>query len=317
MTSLFCALLALGAPAQEAISSPGHGHGAYVETADGRLYYEKSGEGPVVVLVAGGPGSGHSSFHGYFDRELKGRTVVFFDNIGRGRSDRLKDASGYTVERDAEDIEALRRHLGVERITVIGHSYGGMPAIAYAVKYPQHLDRLVLSDTLHSANGFQQNIDSCNAVAQRQSPEKWAKLMEMRKRGVKSSADEYTDLYGPCLEGVYTYDDTRPPVFFDSGDPQDRFNPEVYLAMLGDDPEWKVAGTMKRFDPRGRLKDLRVPTLICVGRHDQVAIPRVAYEMHKLIPGSRLHVFEKSGHWPWLEEKQIYFEVVNGFLGQS
>src|SRR5437762_8913996 len=132
------------------------------------------GVGPVIIIVAGGPGGGHSSFHPFFSKLAKDHTVVYFDNIGRGRSDRLVNLKQYTVQRDAEDIEVLREKLGQDKITILGHSYGGMPALAYAEKYPEHIARLILSDTLHSARGFQQNIDSCNAFEQRQYPEVWA-----------------------------------------------------------------------------------------------------------------------------------------------
>src|SRR2546423_7907861 len=101
---------------------PIHGHGEYINTPDGKIYYEQEGQGPIVILVAGGPGGPHTSFHPFFSRLASDHTVVYFDNIGRGRSDQLKDPKRYTVWRDAEDIEQLRRALGADKIDVIGHS---------------------------------------------------------------------------------------------------------------------------------------------------------------------------------------------------
>lgn len=294
--------------------APYHGRGQTIETRDGKLYYETEGSGPVVVMVAGGPGGSHVSFHGFFNELAKEHTVVYFDNIGRGRSDRLKDPKKYTVWRDADDIEALRKALGVDKISVIGHSYGGMPAIAYAIRYPQSLDRLVLSDTLHSGEGFQQNIDSCNFTAQNQYPEIWAKLMEMRAKGVKSTAEEYGEIYGPAIGSLYWYDAANGTKMYRSNDPKDGGNDEVYRAMIGEDPEWKVGGTMKSFDPRKQMKEIEAKTLICVGRFDRVATPKVSYEMSQLIPGSKLVIFPKSGHRPWVEEKESYFDAVTKFL---
>ena len=295
---------------------PIHGHGQYCNSKDGKIYYEMEGVGPVVIIVAGGPGGGHASFHPFFSRLAKDHTVVYFDNIGRGRSDRLKDPKGYTVPRDAEDIEALRKELGQDKIDVIGHSYGGMPALAYAEKYPEHVSHLVLSDTLHSAQGFQQNIDSCNAQVQRQYPEVWAQLMEMRKKGVLSGEDKYGDLYGTGFADLYVYEMDAEKRLFRSGEKEDGFNVDVYRAMLGPDSEWKVGGTMKNFDARPKMKDLHMPVLICVGRFDRVAIPRVSYEMMTLLPKehSRLVIFERSGHRPWLEETDAYFNTVGDFL---
>lgn len=293
---------------------PIHGQGSFCPSKDGNVYFEKEGSGPPVIVVAGGPGGSHASFHPFFSRLAGQHTVIYFDSIGRGRSDRLKDKGKYTVQRDAEDIEAIRKYLGYEQVSVIGHSYGGMPALAYAIKYPKNLRRLVLSDTLHSAAGFQDNIDACNDHVRRQHPDVWEKLMAARAKGVKSSDDAYQELYGSSFNDIYFYDEGAARRLFRSGDPKDGFNSDIYGAMLGDDPEWKVGGAMSRFDARPGMRRLRVPTLICVGRYDRVALPKVAYEMSKLIPGSKLEVFEKSGHRPWLEESDLYFDRVLEFL---
>jgi proline iminopeptidase len=293
---------------------PIHGHGSYVSTPQGRIYYETEGHGPAIILVAGGPGGSHASFHPWFSRLAVDHTVVYFDNLGRGRSDRLADPSKYTVWRDADDIEALRSALGFDRITVLGHSYGGMPAVAYAVRYGAHLDRLILSDTLHSAEGFQENIDSCNFNARTRFPEVWEKLMAMRRQGVKTGTEAYEDLYGTATDDLYWYDPANAAKMFHSGDPADGANGAIYLAMLGNDPEWVVGGTMKSFDPRRQMRTITAPTLVCVGRYDRVATPKVALELSRLIPNARLVVFEKSGHRPWVEETDAYFTTVTGFL---
>lgn len=291
-----------------------HGKGQTISTPDGKLYYEKTGSGPVVIMIAGGPGGAHASFHGFFERLAKKYTLVMFDNVGRGRSDRLKNPKKYTVERDADDIERLRKHLGVDKIRLIGHSYGGMPAIAYSVKYGAHLERAVLSNTLHSGEAFQQNIDSCNFTAANQFPELWRQILALRKKGVKSSAKAYGELYGRCGADIYWYDADNESKMFHSRDPKDGGNGDVYLAMLGDDPEWVVKGTMKSFDPRRKLRSVKVPMLVCVGRYDRVATPKVAYELSRLYPHAILKVFEKSGHRPWVEETDSYFETVEAFL---
>lgn len=291
-----------------------HAKGEHIETPDGRVYYELEGTGPAVFLVAGGPGGSHASFHPWFSRLSVDHTVVYFDNVGRGRSDRLKERAAYTVPRDAEDIEALRQALGFETISIIGHSYGGYPALAYTLKYPERVSRLVLSDTLHSETAWQQNIDSANWNASHLYPEIWEQLLAMRQGGMLTSADSYQDTYGSAIGNIYWYDPSNQQKMFRSGDPVDGFNVDVYTSVIGDDPEWLVGGSMKGYDPSRAMQRMTTPTLICVGRFDRVALPAVALEMNRLIPDSRLVVFEESGHRPWVEEPERYFEVVGEFL---
>jgi proline iminopeptidase len=296
---------------------PIHGHGQYISTPSGQLYYEREGQGPPVILVAGGPGGSHSSFHPWFSRLAATHTVIYFDNIGRGRSDRLKNPSGYTVVRDADDIECLRKALGFSTITVLGHSYGGMPALAYALKYPSTTDHLILSDTLLNARTFQMNIDNCNRESETRFPQVWSQLTAMRKKGIKTGSDQYENLYGSTVGDLYWYNPDNESKLFHSGDPLDGLNGDVYLAMIGDSPEWSVTGTMRGYDPTKLMKSCTIPTLICVGRYDRVATPQIAQMIKDALPTStsQLVVFEKSGHRPWIEQSDQYFQTVLTFLG--
>jgi proline iminopeptidase len=317
MRAVLLALLLAGAQSQAPgpnYDVPLHGKGSYVQTSDGRLYYEKEGSGPAVILVPGGPGNSHAAFHPWFSQLAKTHTVIYFDNIGRGRSDRLKELSRYTVRRDAEDIEALRKALGLDQIALIGHSYGGLPAMAYALANPQRVSHLVMSSSLHNEAAWQANIDSSNYNVSRLYPDVWTKLIEMRRKGVISSAREYQDFYAPPTQELYWYDNENETKRFRSGDPVDANNSDIYAAMIGRDPEWKVGGTLKGYNPSSAMRRMRTPTLIITGRADRVALPSVAVEMQRLIPGSRLEYFEKSGHRPFLEETDRYFELVGKFL---
>lgn len=288
-----------------------------VQTPDGNLYYEIHGEGPPIILVAGGPGASRTSLMPEFDRLADRHAVVYFDNIGRGRSDDLPPGRHHSPERDAEDIEALRKALGFERFDLLGHSYGGFPALAYAGRYAQHLNHLVISSSGHSAQAWQLNIESVNRFVQNQYPEVWAKLLALRAQGVKSCAKAYQDLYGEPIGQIYWYDPakaaTRPKA---STDPRDAPRPTAYCDMLGDDPEWVVGGAMARFDARPALAKVHVPTLVTSGRHDIVCPPRVATEIRDAFPPgvARLRVFEKSAHRPWVEEGDVYFAELSAFL---
>ncbi|MED5620843.1 alpha/beta fold hydrolase [Ideonella sp. BN130291] len=288
-----------------------------VDTEDGRLYYELHGDGPPLVLVAGGPGAPRTSLRPEFDQLADRYTVVYLDNIGRGRSSDLPAGRHHSPERDALDIERLRQALGFERIALLGHSYGGYPVLVYAGRFPQRLSHLVISSSGHSADSWQRNIDNVNRFVENQYPEVWQQLQAMRQRGVRSCAPEYQALYGEPIGQLYWHDpakaEARKPV---STDPRDKPRQAVYCDMIGDDAEVVVGGAMARFDARPALAKVKVPTLITAGRYDPVCPPVVAFQIRDAFPAgvAKVRVFEHSSHRPWAEEGSVYFEALRAFL---
>ncbi|MDR3628165.1 MAG: alpha/beta hydrolase, partial [Ignavibacteriaceae bacterium] len=127
----------------------GASSGAYATVNGAKLWYEIKGSGDPVVLIPGGPGNSHIYLTPWFDELTKNHKVVYFDAFGRGASDRAKDSAEYSFKRDVEDLEGLRKALGFEKWNVLGHSYGGMVAQAYALEYPNSVDKLILSDTFY------------------------------------------------------------------------------------------------------------------------------------------------------------------------
>ena len=288
-----------------------------VPTPDGMLYYEVRGEGPPIILVPGGPGGSRTSLRPEFDRLAARHTVVHFDNIGRGRSSDLPSGRRHSPQRDADDIEQLRQALGFTRFALLGHSYGGYAALAYAGRHAARLSHLVISSSGHSAESWQRNIDNVNRFLENQHPEVWSRLQALRARGVRSCAPEYQDLYGTTIRPLYWHDQAkaklRRPV---SDDPRDQFRDAVYCDMLGDDAEIEVGGEMARFDARPALANVRVPTLVTAGRHDPVCPPLVAQQIRDAFPAgvATLRVFEHSSHRPWVEEGEAYFQMLEAFL---
>jgi len=302
--------------ATHALAAPAAAEGT-VATPDGELYYERLGEGPPIVMVAGGPGASRTSLRPEFDRLAARHTLIYFDNIGRGRSSALPPGRHHSPQRDADDIERLRTALGLGPITLIGHSYGGYAALAYAGRYPQSLSRLVVSSGGHGAKAWQRNIDSYNLFIENQYPEVWGQLLALRAKGVKSCSKEYQDAYAKAEGDMYWFDPAaaarRKPF---STDLRDRFHPEVYCDMIGDDSEVTVGGAMAAFDARPALADLHVPTWISVGRFDRISMPKVAFEIRDAFPQgvAKVRVFERSGHRPWVEEPEAFFGELEQFL---
>lgn len=290
----------------------------YAVSTDGRIYFRivGRGDGLPMVLVSGGPGGSHTSFIPWFDRmEDRGR-VVYFDNIGRGRSDRLPADRHHSVPRDAGDIEVLREALNAPKLVLLGNSYGALPAIEYTLQHPDRVACLVLSSGMHSDLSFQANIDALNRAMAAQFPEHWDRLQAMTARGVRSGDDAYQAVYGEVADRLYWFDPRNAARRWRSPDTRDRFDPAVYSAFMGPDSERSVGGTLKGYDPRPRMQALQIPTLVITGRRDVVATPRIATETVKAFaPGvARLAIVEDAGHRPFIEQTEAYFAEISRFL---
>ena len=114
------------------------------------IYYQIVGRGAPLVIVHGGPGASHDYFLPYLLTLARTNRLVFIDQRGSGRSQKLDDASGYTVENMVEDVEDVRVAVELRKISLLGHSFGGVLAQAYALKYQQNLTHLILASTFPS-----------------------------------------------------------------------------------------------------------------------------------------------------------------------
>ena len=295
-----------------------HGKGRLLETTRGKLYVEVEGSGPPLFLVGGGggPGASHLDFHGGFSKvAAAGRSVVYLDLIGRGRSDR--SASGqYPVASDIEDIEAARQGLGLDRIDLLGFGYGGIPALGYALRHPEHVGRLVMCDAESDEESFQQNTEAFKDFLRLQFPEDWSRLLAARAGGARSRDPVYHQLMDKELINSGWFDPYNSMNRPGTGNHWDYDNDDVSRAMLGSDAAWELGGTLKGYNVQRDLGKLKVPTLVAVGRHDQFVTPSTAWRLKQALPAetSAWVVFERSGHFPFLEEPDAFFEQLLKFL---
>jgi proline-specific peptidase len=273
-----------------------------------KLYYEIEGEGHAVVLLSGGPGLSHEYLQPL--RALASDAqLVFFDQRGTGRSDKA-NLQDYTVEANVEDVEQLRRELQLDSFILFGHSWGGMLAQAYALKYPAHVSKLILADTFSSVTELNLSLMRMRNAA----PEATRAIYDRyEQEGLYKDRDRYPDEYQAGLEIAYE------PVFISVPPPeylQDVFSKlayDVYRVMWGEESEFKVTGTLAQFDVTHRLPEIRVPTLVIVSTSD---IPTVAMAQQtaQLIPDAQLEVFEHSRHFPFIEEPETFFNVIRQFI---
>jgi proline iminopeptidase len=291
-----------------------HPDGNYALINDAKIWYEIEGEGDPLLIIPGGPGNSHTYFHPWFSELAKNYTLIYLDAFGRGKSDRAEDHAEYTFERDVEDVELLRRTLQFEKWSVFGHSYGGMVAQAYALKYPESVNRVILSNSFYSGEMWQANNNNCNYELRNQLPEVWEKVKKLRDEGFVSSSPEHQEAYTLPSSLLYYYDGTNASkVRKDSL----IMNTEVYYTLVGFDGDFIIGGDVSKLDFRKDLKDLNMPMLIIEGRYDRVAIPKWSVKFKEYAPQASFIMFEKSGHAPYIEETDKYFNLLNEFLSND
>jgi len=149
-----------------------------------------------------------------------------------GKSDHAKSAKEYTFAREVEDLEGLRKALGLSQINLLGHSFGGMVAQAYALKYPQSVRRLLLADTFHGGKMWQANNDNVNYEIRNQYPELWEDLKRVRKQGFRSSSAEQLDVYRRIPAGLFYFHDASKAKLL----PNAEGNNQIYYAIAGATP---------------------------------------------------------------------------------
>ena len=287
--------------------------GKFATVNGARLWYREEGRGEPLLLIPGGPGMPHTEFVPEFSTLADFMRVIYIDPFGRGKSDRAKSSSEYSLQRDVEDIEGLRKALNLGPINLLGRSYGGIVAQAYTLKYPGSVRRLVLAQTIHSTEMWQEgNNDTWNFEIRNQFPEIWAKLQAIRRSGRLSGDPEYQAIQGEVPASLFYYYDpsnARRPIYADSS-----LNLDVYLQIAGADADVVLGGGLGSFDFRSQLRTIGTPILITAGRFDRIAIPRYSLQYREYAPQAQFVMFEHSGHFPDREEPDAYFAVLREFL---
>src|SRR3989440_4239676 len=275
----------------------------YVDFRGYRTWYRIAGDHnstvPPLLALHGGPGSTHNYFaplEGLADE----RPVVLYDQIGCGNSDRPQDIE-WSVAVFREEVDTVREHLGLERIHLLGTSWGGMLALEHVLSGASGVVSLILSSTL--ANLALWNEEQLKLKAQL--PRAVVEVLDRHEAAGTFDDPEYEEAMGAYFDRhFYRGPQPRPELEAMSRGRA----PDVYRAMQGPN-EWTTTGALKGWDTRARLREIDKPTLVVRGRYDMCTEP-VAAELVNGIRGAREVVLEHSSHTPVLEETERYLEVV-------
>lgn len=283
----------------------------HVEVPGGRVWYKIAGDGPGVPLLTlhGGPGAGHDYLE---PLEVLGdeRPVVFYDQLGCGRSDIPDDASLWRIGRFVEEVDAVRGALGLDRVHVLGQSWGGFLAIEYMLTAkPPGVVSLTLASTSASTADFaegarsliaglsesaRRTIERCEAEGTTNSPEYQAASFEF----IQKHVCRLQPLPDFVIRTVQNIEHTP-----------------TYNIMWGPS-EFNPTGNLQGWDRNGRLGEIAVPVLITSGLHDE-AVPAIAEKMRGLLPNAEAHLFQDSAHMAHAEEAGEFARILRRFLAKT
>jgi proline-specific peptidase len=259
-----------------------------------------------LMCLHGGPGASWDYLEPLEALAGTGRRVVFYDQLGGGNSDVPQDHSIFSITLFLEEVDVVRKALGLERMHLLGHSWGGMLAMEYALKQPAGLISLILANT--GASMPQWMAEGRRLIAELP-PEVQGTIQKHEADGTTDSPEYREACRVFSRHHLGGRIDPRPECLKRMADkPGD----DVYRLMWGPS-EWYLTGTLKDWDFTHRLREIHMPTLVIGGRHDE-ATPAMIETIHRGILGSERTIFENSGHFPHLEETERYLEVLSHFL---
>ena len=268
--------------------------------------HDTPGKLPLLCLH-GGPGAPHDYLEPLEAMAASGRRVITYDQLGCGSSDHPHNPSMWTVALFVEELGRMRQALGLDRVHILGQSWGGMLAMQYALTQPSGLASLIVAD---SPASMPQWVAEANRLR--------AELPSaVQQTLLKHEADGTTDdpAYQEAMLVFYRRHvcrlDPWPECLNRSFDKLAQ-DPEVYNTMNGPS-EFHVIGVIKDWDIAARLGEIHVPTLIISGRYDE-ATPLIAETVQRGIPGSEWVLFENSAHLHHLEETPRFLQVLSSFL---
>lgn len=280
--------------------------GAYVEVKGFKLFYRVFGNGSNVLLcLHGGPGGTHLPLlplGKLGDERIK---VVMYDQLGCYKSEKPKDTSRFTVEYYVEEVEGIRQALNLGKINLMGASWGGQLALAYALKYQQNIKKLHTTGGLASVPEYVAEATRLRTLLPKDVQETLAKYEALLAFGhpeyLKALDIYYHNFL--CRMPQWPEELTRS---------RNYFSVPVFFTMWGPN-DLTATGNLKDWDITARLPEIHIPTLVTGGRYNEVP-PKVQETIHKGIRGSRLVIFENSSHLPMWEEEGKYLKTVREFI---
>lgn len=285
-----------GATLEAGMVASGH----YTVDIDGvALAYEVRGRGPACIVIPGGPGLDARYLRG--EPIERAFTAIYVDLLGTGRSGKLAAADRYSLARDVASIERVRAALGLERVCIVGHSYGGFVALRYAIEVPERIAGLVLYSTAAATDGTWVRAAMANT--------RWFAREPWFSTARRALDDESAARTPEQLDRAF--DGHMPLYFAQWGAHETEFRAAIRRSQLS----FEVARRreLAAFDVRRQLAAIRAPTLVVTGARDFMCGPVPARELADAIDGATLVVLPDAGHYAHVEQPAAFGRALADF----
>jgi proline iminopeptidase len=281
----------------------------FVDGSGVRIYYKTLGSGVPLLLLHGGPGADHSDFLPALQPMARHCQLVLIDERGSGRSERLKDPKGYTLNHMVKDIERVRTHLQVRQFVVLGHSFGGILAQAYATRHPNRILGLVLAGTGSSARCIDRDFRN---LRERLPARLLARLTRLEKSGIFEADGAYKKDYAAASAQAlapYMYAKAPPPRYQQPLE----LGMEVLREMWVRRSDFHIDGNLKGFDFTKSLARVKAPSLVVIGDHDLVTTATADISRASL-PRATLVVMAECAHMMYIDQTTRFNRLLEEFL---
>jgi proline iminopeptidase len=283
----------------------------FVRADQARLYVRDVGHGPAIVVVHGGPDFDHAYLLPELDRLSASFRLVYYDQRGRGRSSDGVSEDDVTMASEVDDVDAIRRHLGLRSVAVLGHSWGGLVAMEYAIRRPGRVSHLILMNTAPASAAGAQVLR--RALAASRTPEELDAMTAIASSAAYEAGDREADAAYYRIHFAHAF---AQPARLADVVARLRANVSEDGILLARRIEQRLyAETWSRpgYDLSAQLRATRAPTLVLHGDLDFVPIEAVS-PIADAIPAARLDVLEDCGHFAYIEQPQRVAEGITDLL---
>lgn len=267
------------------------------------LYYSSIGKGEPILIIHGGPVLDQSYMTGHFDELAKNYRLIFYDQRACGKSAAQVDSSSMTIQTFVNDIEGIRKKFELDKIHVLGHSWGGLLAVKYAAAFPEHTQSLILSNPVPPITAVWQEEEK--ELSKRSSP-----YDSVQRAQIMQSEEMKNKQVGAInklmkLAFKTQFADTTMLDQLTIALPEDYFARSAAFQHMG--PE------LFSYDLTNELQAIKCPALVMYGDYEPAA--KLSGPLYKeKLTGSELVTISKSGHFPFIENKLEFFDTITNFL---